>query len=157
MSERYRTEYDGEFVIISNTIKDGKKVQEREWIENPIENQHISGRAVVIGNGQSRNCISTPGEFYLVPYGERGNSVSIAAWLACFDGHKEVYLVGVDGTNEDEGPSEKKISELANIMRTYPTVQFIYVSDGKLAPDQWRQNRNFVQWKYGQFVSHCDI
>ena len=49
------------------------------------------------------------------------------------------------------------MSELANIMRTYPTVQFIYVSDGKLAPDQWRQNRNFVQWKYGQFVSHCDI
>lgn len=229
MPERYRTEYDGEFVIISNTIKDGKKVQEREWIENPIENQHISGRACVIGHGQSRfntnyngkfnlqtkieqhagwhlgrkrlqsygsegcwkemqcdfyvefdpeklaeireqkysekvsvytnarNCISNPGEFYLVPYGERGNSVTIAAWLACFDGHKEVYLVGVDGTNEDEGINQKKINELATLMTTYSSVQFIYVSDGKFAPDQWRQNRNFDQWKYSQFVSHCDI
>jgi hypothetical protein len=229
VSERYRTEYDGEFVIINNTIKDGKKVQEREWIDNPIENQHISGCAVVIGNGESRystnfngkfdlknniekhagwhlgrkrlqsygtegcwkemqcdfyieydkenlaeiseqkysekatvysnarNCISNPGEFYLVPYGQRGTSVSVAAWLACFDGHKEVYLVGVDGTNDDQGTNQKKINELATIMITYPSVQFIHVSDGKLAPDEWRQNRNFIQWTYHQFVSHCDI
>ena len=54
MPERYRTEYDGEFVIVSNRIIDGKKEQEREWIENPIDNQHISGRAAVIGDGQSR-------------------------------------------------------------------------------------------------------
>ena len=54
MSERYRTDYDGEFVITVNTITNGKKVQEREWIANPIENQHISGRAAVIGNGASR-------------------------------------------------------------------------------------------------------
>ena len=229
MSERYRTDYDGEFVIINNTIKDGKKIQEREWIENPIENQHISGCAAVIGHGQSRyhtiyngkfnlknniekhagwhlgrkrlqsygaegcwqemqcdfyieydkeklkeiqeqkysekvtvysnarNCISNPGEFYLVPYGQRGSSISVAAWLACFDGHKEVYLLGVDGTNENEDANQQKINELNKIITTYPGVQFIYVSDSKLAPDQWRQNRNFVQWKYGQFVSHCDI
>ena len=228
MPERYRSEYDGEFVIVSNTIINGKKQQEREWIENPIDNQHISGRAAVIGNGNSRrhnrttgfnlktaieehagwhlgrkrlqsygsegcwqemqcdfyvefdkeklakikeakyqervsvytnarNCIDNPGEFYLVPYGERGNSVTIATWLACFDGHKEVYLVGVDGTNEDESTNQKKINELSNIMTTYPSVEFIYVSDGQLAPDQWRQNRNFAQWKYRQFISHCDI
>ena len=54
MPERYRTEYDGEFVIVSNRIIDGKKEREREWIENPIDNQHISGRAAVIGDGQSR-------------------------------------------------------------------------------------------------------
>ena len=65
MSERYRTEYDGEFVIINNTIKDGKKIQEREWIENPIENQHISGCAAVIGHGQSRRNTKLHGEFNL--------------------------------------------------------------------------------------------
>jgi hypothetical protein len=77
--------------------------------------------------------------------------------LACFDGHKEVYLLGVDGTNENEDANQQKINELNKIITTYPGVQFIYVSDSKLAPDEWRQNRNFVQWKYGQFVSHCDI
>ena len=53
--------------------------------------------------------------------------------------------------------NQKKINELANVMTTYPGVQFIYVSDGQRAPDEWRQNKNFSQWKYNQFVSHCDI
>ena len=65
MPERYRTDYDGEFVIVSNTIKNGKKHQEREWIENPIENQHISGRAAVIGNGDSRYITKVHGKFNL--------------------------------------------------------------------------------------------
>ena len=54
MPTRYRTEYDGEFVIVEHKISQGKKIQEREWIDNPIENQHISGRAAVIGGGSSR-------------------------------------------------------------------------------------------------------
>ena len=229
MSERYRTDYDGEFVITSNTIKDGKKVQEREWIDNPIENQHISGRAVVIGNGQSRrntklhgefnlknniekhagwhlgrkrlqsygtegcwremqcdfyveydpeklaeireqkysekvtvysnarNCITNTGEFYLVPYGQRGRSLSVATWMACFDGHKEVFLLGAEGQADNGKYDQQLVNEMDNIMKEYATVSFIYVSDNIKPNDQWRKNLNFVQWKYGQFVSHCDI
>ena len=194
MPERYRTEYDGEFVIVNNTIKDGKKYQEREWIENPINNQHISGRAAIIGNGNSRrynqttgfnlktkieehdgwhlgrkrlqsygaedcwkemqcdfyvefdkdklqeikdknyqeivsvytnarNCIDNPGEFYLVPYGVRGKSISVATWLACFDGHKEIFLIGVDGLNKDDEPDEKLVNQMNGIFVDYPTVK----------------------------------
>jgi hypothetical protein len=229
MSERYRTDYDGEFVIISNTIKDGKKHQEREWIDNPIENQHISGRAAIIGHGHSRyntklqgkfdiynhiarhsgghlsrkrlqsygsegcwtemqcdffvefdipvldelvkkqythkssvysnarNCITTPGEFFLVPYGFRGRSVVVAAWLACFDGHKEVYLLGVDGTDRNGEADNTSAVQLNNVMTAYPSVKFVHVSDNIAPPDLWRNNRNFAQWKYSQFVSLCDI
>jgi len=229
MSERYRTDYDGEFVIISNTIKDGKKHQEREWIDNPIENQHISGRAVVIGHGPSRyhtklhgkfnlknhierhagghlarnrlqsygtegcwtelqcdfyvefdaeklkeiqqakysdrvsvysharNCINNPGEFYLVPYGQRGRSVAVAAWIACFDGHKEVFLLGVDGSNSEGTPDQTAIDHVNRVITTYPGVQFVYVSDGAEAPSDWRNNVNFTRWTYGKFVSLCDI
>ena len=67
MSERYRTEYDGEFVIVSNIVKEGKKLQEREWIENPIKNQHISGRAAVIGHGQSRYNTKFNGKYLAKP------------------------------------------------------------------------------------------
>jgi len=229
MSERYRTDYDGEFVIISNTIKDGKKHQEREWIDNPIVNQHISGRAAVIGHGHSRyntklhgkfdihnhiarhagghlarkrlqsygaegcwkemqcdfyvefdpgklkeildvgyqdrctvysnarNCINTPGEFYLVPYGYRGRSIAVAAWLACFDGHKEIFLIGVDGTNANGDRDETSIANINNVITTYPGVQFIYISDAADAPSDWRENVNFDQWRYRKFVSLCDI
>jgi hypothetical protein len=53
ISELYRSDYDGEFVITNTIFKDGKKEQEREWVENPITNKHISDRATCIANGSS--------------------------------------------------------------------------------------------------------
>jgi len=229
MPERYRTEYDGEFVIVSNRVINGKKEQEREWIENPIENQHISGRAAVIGNGQSRyhtryngklnlqykieqhkgwhlgrkrlqsygtegcwqemqcdfyvefdelklaqlkeekyqekvtvysnarNCINDPGEYYLVPYGVRGKSISVATWLACFDGHKEIFLIGADALDKEDMPDVKTVKEMNAVFETYSTTKFYYVSDGVSPHDMWRKNANFNHMSYAEFVSYCDI
>jgi len=50
--ERYRSDYDGEFVIVNTVFKNGKKEQEREWVENPIKNKHM-GRATCVANGSS--------------------------------------------------------------------------------------------------------
>jgi hypothetical protein len=50
ISEKYRTDYEGEFVITESKWSGGKKTQNREWIANPIDNQHISGRAACIGS-----------------------------------------------------------------------------------------------------------
>lgn len=54
MQERYRSEYDGEFVIVDTIWRNGRKEQQREWIENPIDMNLISPRAVIISNGKSR-------------------------------------------------------------------------------------------------------
>lgn len=48
IEERYRSDYPGEFIILKTRLENGKKVQDREWIPNPVENQHISSRAAVI-------------------------------------------------------------------------------------------------------------
>jgi len=228
MPTRYRTEYDGEFVLINNTIRGGKKHQEREWIDNPITNQHISGRAAIIGNGNSRyhnrttgfnlknnieehagwhlgrkrlqsygsegcwkemqcdfyvefdpeklqeiknanyqetvsvytnarNCINDPGEYYLVPYQMRGKSIVIATWMACFDGHSEIFLLGADGLNAQDEPDEKYIKQMNGVFVDYPTVKFYYVSDGAKAHDLWRNAINFQQLSYAEFISYCDI
>jgi hypothetical protein len=53
IDEHYRSDYDGEFVITNTVFKDGKKEQEREWVENPITNKHISDRATCIAVGTS--------------------------------------------------------------------------------------------------------
>ena len=45
-----RADYDGEFIISHTRWSNGKKEQHREWIANPIQNQHISGRAACIGS-----------------------------------------------------------------------------------------------------------
>ena len=50
IQERYRADYEGEFVITESRWSGGKKTQNREWVANPIDNQHISGRAACIGS-----------------------------------------------------------------------------------------------------------
>jgi len=50
ITEKYRTDYEGEFVITESKWSGGKKTQNREWVANPINNQHISGRAACIGS-----------------------------------------------------------------------------------------------------------
>jgi hypothetical protein len=50
MDARYRVDYPGEFVITHTRWAGGKKDETREWIANPIENHHISGRAACIGH-----------------------------------------------------------------------------------------------------------
>ena len=54
MQAQYRTDYPGEFVIVETRWSGGKKHQQREWIANPIENQHISGRAACIATSIDR-------------------------------------------------------------------------------------------------------
>jgi len=54
MQQRRRQDYPGEFIITRTTFRDGRKIQEREWIDNPIVNQHISGRAAVIATADDR-------------------------------------------------------------------------------------------------------
>jgi hypothetical protein len=54
MQEIYRKDYDGEYVVLNTIIKDGNRQTEKEWIDNPIKNQHISGRAAIMASGESR-------------------------------------------------------------------------------------------------------
>jgi hypothetical protein len=50
MEARYRRDYPGEFVITETKFSGGKKQISQAWIDNPIDNHHISGRAVTIGS-----------------------------------------------------------------------------------------------------------
>ena len=81
----------------------------------------------------------------------------VATWLACFDGHKEIFFIGVDGLNQQDEPDEKLIKQMNGIFVDYPTVKFYYVSDGAKAPDLWRNHVNFQQQSYAEFISYCDI
>ena len=50
--ERYRSEYDGEYVVVDTIFSGGKKEQVREWVENPIKNKHM-GRATCLSRAPS--------------------------------------------------------------------------------------------------------
>lgn len=221
MQERYRANYDGEFVVVDTVWKNGRKLQSREWIANPIINQHISGRAVVVGTGDSihvpmltnlnnhrggllgqkklqtygtpeswralhldfcyeinddhlkrlietkytqttvvytttKNCLKYPGNFFMVPYAPRLCPEAMAAYLAAFDGHQEIFFIGVDA--EINGAVDvTTIAHIEDVIKTYPNVKFRFITDGKNPPDQWRVLPNVDVWNYKQFISYCDI
>lgn len=221
IQERYRTDYLGEFVVVKSVWRNGKKEQEREWVENPIENQHISGRAAIVGTGLSkdnfdvtilqrhrggllgkkrlqtyaagvwqqmhpnfyvstnkleledilkseytddnivytsaRKCINFPGKFYLIPYGTMLSDIAVAAWLAAFDGHKEIFFIGVDGTDSAGNVDEKQIFDINQVIETYAGVRFYSVTDGQKPPSTWRNNLNFSVMGYRQWFNYCDV
>ena len=98
----------------------------------------------------STNLVRYPNEFYLTPHNTLMNSYATAVWLACFDEHKEVFIVGFDHTNQ------KIVSTINDIMKIYRDVKCIHVTTNH-SPHKWRENINFSSMNKHEYVSHCDI
>lgn len=217
---RYRRDYDGEFVILETRYAQGRKEQKREWVPNPIENHHLSGRAAVIGSdcdlelfdfprlqyhkggllGKKRlqtygsgdlwrkmrfdflvetdiselqlikqaqynesnivyttgkNCIQMPGEFYLVPYVTRRDPLALAPYLAAFDGHREIFMLGY--TNDTLGREKNWHEQVDEVIKSYDTTDFIFVGVEANIPLIWRANRNAKIMSYRDWISYCDV
>lgn len=218
LQQRFRQDYTGEYVILNTIFRDGRKIQQREWIPNRVTNQHISGRAVVlcgtqligtydvtrlakhkggllasrkfqiygvdsvwekvpceflvsykdeevaklIGSGYAgrsvvytspSNLLKYPNNFYLVPYTPSALSAEATAmYLAAFDGHQEVFVVNFDQ------PTQKEAKQVETVIRTYPSVQFVFVAE-KIDPRP-EALKNLVNCKFmdqRQWVSYCDV
>jgi len=220
--QRYRSNYSGEFVVTKVTYTNGKKIIDKEYIKNPITNQHISGRAAVIANGSSlqqnvlvpigrhgggllgrkklqtygcesiwtkmrldfcveydikqleqilasnyqqntvvytltSNLLKMPGEFYLIPYCLHLAAPAAAAYLAAFDGHQEVFLLGVDGTTSEYNIDNKHVIDIKQVLVAYPSTQFRFITDHANPYDDWLQCANAEVWSYHKFVLYCDV
>jgi len=219
MDTRYRADYAGEFVILETKWGGGKKDETREWIPNPIENHHLSGRAACIGSDidyerfdytrlqrhrggllgskklqtygpgpiaqqmrldfavetntnslnkilatayqqdnivytTPRNCIAYPGEFYLIPYKPRLIDMVIAIYLAAFDGHQEIFLLGYN--DETQGDALNWEAQLVEVFLAYPGVKFYLVGENTRMPDIWVDCFNTQVITYPEFISYCD-
>ena len=220
MEARFRADYAGEFVITESRWSGGKKTEKREWIANPIENQHISGRAACIGNTidqykfdytrlqrhrggllsskklqtygvgviaqqmrldftvetnphglatiieskyqednvvytTPRNCIAYPGEFYLIPQNPNLLDIAQILYLAAFDGHKEIFMLGYH--NETPIESQSWINQIRSVIDAYPGVLFYMVGEKTIMPDTWMEASNGRNLTYREFVSYCDV
>lgn len=222
ITNRYREDYTGEFVVTKLIWAGGKKEQTREWIPNPIENHHISGRAAIIGSAidqdqfnfkrlerhkggllgkkrlqtygsgdlwktmtfdfytttsdsrlqeisaagysdqnivytTAKNVAKYPGKFYLVPHIGHIDELSLSVYLAAFDGHKEVYLLGYNNDTNDIANTITWIENVNAIFSAYKTTQFILVGTETNMPEMWRNNRNVSCYDYREFVTYCDV
>jgi len=221
ISATYRQDYAGEFVIVNSLWQNGKKKENREWIPNPIENQHISGRAACIGSSidrdyffdyrklarhrggllsskklqtygvgsiakemrldfavetnatvldelvtskysdnnivytDARNCISQPGQFYLIPQNPRLLDIETLPYIAAFDNHQEIFLLGYNKETPVENPNW--FEKIRNIMDAYSGVKFYLVGISSNMPDSWLSADNSISMTYPEFISYCDV
>ena len=217
--ERYRKDYVGEFIITNTSWSGGKKRTQREWMPNPIENHHISGRAACIassadlsefdftvlehhkggllgslklqtyGTGEiakmmrldftvekddikltelfdlhyykqniiyttPRQCLRHPGVFYTIPYNPPFIKEVLLPYLAAFDGHKEIFIIGA---NQDLTASNSSWQEqIGRVIDLYRSTQFVAVGNPGTIPEAWYNSPNFKSIDYRNFISHCD-
>jgi hypothetical protein len=220
MDARYRTDYAGEFVILETKWSGGKKSETREWIANPIENHHLSGRAACIGSTldhvhfdytrlqrhrggllgskklqtygigdiahemrldftvetnianltkiletgyqtnnivytSPRYCIAHPGEFYLIPLRPRIVDLVTVIYLAAFDGHKEIFMLGY--TDETVGGHSEWVQQIVNVFTAYTGTKFYLVGESTRMPDSWVSCSNARTMNYRDFIGYCDV
>jgi hypothetical protein len=111
-----------------------------------------------------------PGAFHLIPQDPSWNSGSIAAYLACFDGHPVVYLLGFDGNDApDTNNNVYKRNEVQNdsfmsltmthVFKSYPLVDFVLVnSTGRgYMPAAWYGYTNLRRISFRDLVLECDL
>lgn len=99
-----------------------------------------------------------PGKFYLTPQNPAYDAGALAAYLACFDGHEKVFLLGYDGyTNEEE--HRFWTETLLSVITTYSGVEFIRVMPTKdyAVADVLQRQVNFRQIGFRDFVLEADI
>ena len=124
-----------------------------------------------------RQITKHPGHFHLYPHFKPNNTGTLAAWLACADGHKEVYLLGFDfyetGTENIyykqlpcydfvavvEDCNAKWTKQLVNLINLYNDVNFYRVVEHKKinTPDELLWLNNFKQLTYLEYISKCSI
>ena len=99
-----------------------------------------------------------PGKFYLTPQNPAFDAGSIAAYLACFDGHSKVFLMGFDGYS-DSSEDVFWVKTLLAIMETYSAVEFVRVcpTANYVCTANLQRRTNFRQISFRDFVLEADI
>lgn len=125
----------------------------------------------------NNNLEKYPAKFNFLPQNPEFNSGALAAYMAAFDGHKKVYMLGFDGIDTlgnnynifagtENYPDlnyptleEYWVRSLNTVMKTYSDTEFIRVAPSPRfrIPEQWKYNLNFRQIDFRQFVLEVDI
>jgi hypothetical protein len=140
-----------------------------------IANSHFCDKNIAYTS--AKNVLKYPGKFYLIPQNISFNAGAIAAYMACFDGHKKVFLMGYDQYDEDSfinniykdtngypkttdrDNGRFYATSLFDVMQTYSDVEFIRIMtfNNYHVPDEFKSLVNFRQIDYREFIYEADI
>lgn len=125
----------------------------------------------------SIHLLEHPGKFYLIPHDPYTDAGTTALYIAAFDGHKKIFMLGFD--NQDTSghnynvyagtpgyPELKEtvldykwIADKAALFNTYNETEFIRVTKKGLEPipESWKYCPNFRAINYNQFALEADL
>lgn len=121
--------------------------------------------------------VAWQGRYHLIPQDPPWNAGTIAAYLAAFDGHKKIFLLGFDNNdtagfnynvyantpcyvNADNSVSESFwVESMATLMRTYSDVEFVRVTPKGtfVTPETWKYFVNFRTIDFNRFRLEADL
>ena len=100
-------------------------------------------------------CLAHPGDFYLVPHLPSMDDLALAVYLAAFDEHQEIFLIGYN--TETQANTLNWLADTNSVFQQYPSCQFVIVGTEASVPELWRYNTNVQAMKVREFISYCDV
>jgi len=157
-------DYTPDFLVVTD------RVMAKELVDSGYADNNIVYTRVDIS-------LEFPRKFYLIPHDPYADSGSTAAYLAAFDGHKKVYLLGFDGQDTPgmnnnvyaNTPGytdlnfhindDKWFANQATIFKVYNDVEFVHVSaqGSSSIPEDWKYCPNLRQISHRDFVLEADL
>jgi hypothetical protein len=118
-----------------------------------------------------------PKKFYLIPHDVYADAGTTALYLAAFDGHKRIYMLGFDGQDTPEYNNniyagtngydaikfnlsdEKWTNNQLTVFNTYNDVDFVHVSETgrQTIPKLWKYCSNLRRISYRDMVLEADL
>lgn len=126
-----------------------------EVVDELAETSYVDSNIVYVN---SQHIQSHPGKFYLIPQNVPYDAGSLAVYMACFDGHKKIYMLGYD-SHEDNVYGTFWTKSMMIVMSTYSDVEFIRVmpTASWAIPAGFSGLINFRQIGFRDFVLEADI
>ena len=149
-------------------------------VKHPVIAKEVVDSAYAPNNivvTSSKNVLTYPDKFHLIPFDPYFYAGPTALYLAAFDGHNHVYFMGFDGhesttwnNNVYAGTngyaaktahveSTKWEDQCMEVFNTYNNIEFIRVMSSASAsmPEQWKYASNLRQIGWQEFVSEVDL
>lgn len=157
-------EYSPDFLVVTN-----RSIAEEMTKTNYAANNIVYTRVDI--------SLEFPKRFYLIPHDPYADAGSTAAYIAAFDGHKKIYLLGCEGQHSENYndniyagtngydaknvtvSSEKWENNYAQIFSVYDDVDFVFVtpSGRYVTPESWKSCVNLRQINFREFVLEADL
>ena len=128
-------------------------VEKDDQILNELFDLHYYKQNIIYTT--PKNCLRYPGMFYTIPYNPPFVKEVLLPYIAAFDGHREIFLLGY---NESAQIGQDDWTfQMERLFGTYSSTKFFHVDYKSQTPDSWKNYANVVQLTHREFIYYADI